>query len=226
MTIEVLIPVFRRPKRIRPVVGSVRDSQADIPLVPVVIASQIDRDSHTHARAEGVELVILPGERTGGDYARKINFAIAQSKADWWLLGADDLSFEKGWAEEAMIVHEETGALVIATNDLGNQRVIDGKHATHPLVHRDFLSSTPDEGLLHEGYDHNFVDDELVLLALLTESFAAAPNARIEHLHPFWEKGQMDGTYRLGQRYFHQDRRLFLRRRRELSRLRPRRFQP
>jgi hypothetical protein len=81
-----------------------------------------------------------------------------------------------------------------------------GRHATHSLVHADYREcGTLDEPwkLLHEGYWHNFVDDELVGTAMLRGTFAMAGDAHVEHLHPNWRKAADDETYRRGMASFH-----------------------
>jgi len=80
-----------------------------------------------------------------------------------------------------------------------------GRHATHPLVRRSYVEEhgTIDEPgkVLHEGYDHQWVDNELVETAKARGAWAFAKNSHVEHLHPFWpdgkggKKGEMDATY-------------------------------
>ena len=50
--------------------------------------------------------------------------------------------------------------------------------------------------ILHEGYVHEFVDDELVMTARKRKAYAHAADAIVEHLHPDWGKGEMDTSYR------------------------------
>lgn len=101
---------------------------------------------------------------------------------------------------------------VVGTNDMGNSRVIAGNHSTHPLVHRDYLAcGTVDEVgiVLHEGYQHQFADDEFVQTAKVRRVYAHAFDAFVEHLHPNWGKGRDDATYRRGQAGFSADKRLY-----------------
>jgi hypothetical protein len=100
---------------------------------------------------------------------------------------------------------------VVGTNDLGNQRVIVGEHATHSLVSRAYIArgSIDDPSrLLHEGYSHCFVDDELVATARARGAWVFAHDSFVEHLHPAWGKGPADPTYAAGARSFAHDRRL------------------
>ena len=69
--------------------------------------------------------------------------------------------------------------------------------ATHSLIRRTYID---DPGgwldgpgiVLHEGYSHNFVDEELCGLARKRRVFRFAKNSIVEHLHPHWGKAEMD----------------------------------
>jgi hypothetical protein len=91
-------------------------------------------------------------------------------------------------------------------------------------VNRDYWEcGTIDERNLvcHEGYRHWFVDTELVETARVRGTYAHAHDALVEHFHPIYRGAEMDDTYRLGQSFVPQDRRLFMRRRRLWSGLKP-----
>lgn len=206
----VLVPVLDRPHRVRPIVDSLRETarRAD----PVFVCSPGDMEEIDAVLDAGAEPLIADWEPGRGDYARKINLAWRHTDHDWVLLGADDLVFHQGWLEAALAVHARTGACVVGTNDLGNRRVVSGRHSTHSLVHRDYgeCGTADDPGLLlHEGYWHNFVDDEFVQTALHRRTYAHAAAALVEHLHPHWRKADMDATYEKGQLHFDADRALF-----------------
>jgi hypothetical protein len=49
--------------------------------------------------------------------------------------------------------------------------------------------------VVHEGYSHQWVDTELVETAMARGQWAFAKDSHVEHLHPFWHKGEMDATY-------------------------------
>lgn len=210
----VLIPVLRRPGRVEAVARSVMSSGTGTATsVPVFLVSPGDREELE--AVEGYEHVVVPFEQGPGDWARKINHGLRETAFDWVLTGADDLRFHKGWLDKALDVHRTTGACVVGTNDRGNSRVVQGLHATHNLIHRDYLECgtiDADGVVVHEGYAHNFVDDELVGTAGHWGTWAFARDAVVEHLHPDWRKGEMDDVYRLGKSSFEADRALFKRR--------------
>lgn len=211
MTIDLLIPVLRRPQNAQPLVDSI-DANTTTPHRVTFICSEDDTDEIAAAMLTGKSIVLCPED----GYAPKINLAARASLADFVFLGADDLRFHPGWDEEAIRVHELTGMPVVGTNDLGNPTVMSGKHATHSLVHRSYLMyGTADDPakLLHEGYAHNWVDTEFIETAIARCAFDFARDSHVEHLHPLWKKGPHDEVYELGQRRYHDDRRIFMRRR-------------
>lgn len=217
--LAILIPVLRRPQNITPLVASIRNTTADYELL--FIASPSDHTEMAELEVQGQQYIVLNGDyEDRGDYAKKINRGFESIKANWYFLGADDLRFHPGWFEAAMRVQAQTDACVIGTNDLGNPRVIRGDHSTHSLVLRDYVAEcgTIDEPgkVLHEGYPHEFVDDEFIVTAKWRGAWAFAGDSRVEHLHPNWQKAVMDPIYArqearmdLGKTLFEQRKRLW-----------------
>lgn len=214
MEIAVLIPVLGRPHRVEPLLASL-DETTGHDCWPLFLVSPHDEEEIAAVEATGVDMLQVDWA-AGGDYARKMNAGFAHTETPFVFLAADDLRFRPDWAERAIATWEATGAGVVGTNDLGNSRVISGEHATHSLVERAYgqLGTIDDPGrLLHEGYWHNFVDDELVGTAKHRGAYAAAGDSVVEHLHPNWGKSERDGTYLLAEAHFEADRLHFDRRR-------------
>lgn len=209
----VLIPVLDRPAAAAPVVASIRSSTPHARIL--FLCSPGDDAEIAAALATGANVTVVPWQAGSGDWARKQNHGFRDGVEEWVFLGADDLVFHSGWFYACIRQHEIAGACVVGTNDLGNARVVAGRHSTHSLVHRDYLEcgTIDEDGLIvHEGYDHQFADDEFVQTAIARGTYAHAGDARVEHLHPNWGKAQDDATYRKGQQQFAQDRVLFERR--------------
>jgi hypothetical protein len=219
----IILPVLARPARARRVFESAR-AATDVPHRILFLCSPFDRAEWRACRKTGADVLTVEWQPGRGDWARKINHAYRGSEEPWLFLGADDLDFKRGWAGEAMAVAQETGCGVIGTNDLGNPRVLAGRHSTHPLVSRryaDELGSIDGPGeIVHEGYDHQYCDDELVLTAQRRAEWAFAAESVVEHLHPFFKKALMDATYAKATRETAADRRLFLSRRRLINSMR------
>lgn len=219
--IALLIPVLGRPERAAPLVESIQaatESEHEI----VFVATPGDTEQIAAAVMTGARVLITADPRGPGDYARKINLGIVNTTAEWIFQGADDIVFHRGWDAEALAV----GAPVTGTNDLGNPLVMRGGHATHSLVQRRYVEehgTIDGPGLLHEGYHHCWVDNELVETARARGAWKAARRSHVEHRHHIWRKGADDATYRLGQEGYQADYALFMERRPLWRSIRPRR---
>jgi glycosyltransferase involved in cell wall biosynthesis len=226
VNVTVLVPVLNRPPRVLPLIRSVQDT-SDAKVLFLCSPddhAQIRECRRQAAKHRRVGFTIVPWPNGPGDYSRKVNHGIRITSEDWLLQGADDLVFRDGWLQAAETAHTATGGRVVGTNDLGNPRVMRGQHATHSLVRRDYvrdLGTWDQPGLLlHEGYGHNFCDDEMVLTARQRHEFVFAHDCHVEHLHPNWKKGVPDRTYEIGMERFRQDRALFNQRRHKFRRVR------
>lgn len=213
MNVTVLIPVLDRPERVEPLLGSLLASERLLGLIPVFLCNRHDRREVAAVVAAGVEPRLCDWRSGHGDYAKKMNLGFSEAETDWVFLGADDLDFHPGWADVAVETGEASGQCVVGTNDLGNSRVTSGQHSTHSLVSLEYglVCGTIDDDtrLLHEGYHHNFVDDEFVQTAKFRSAYVHAGDAIVEHLHPHWGKGHMDATYRKGLKDFNLDRQIY-----------------
>lgn len=216
--IDLLIPVLGRPQNAQPLVDSIH-AATTVPHTIYFICTLGDEAQIEACKGTGaVTLLLGPGH---SEYARKINHGIGWSAEsglaqEFVFLGADDLRFHPAWAENAL-AHYSEQTRVIGTNDLGNATVMAGKHSTHSLVHRSYVKvGTIDEPgkLLHEGYDHNYVDTEFIETAKSRGEFVFAAGSHVEHLHPFWHKGPDDVIYRKGRKKVNRDASTFNRRRR------------
>ncbi len=67
------------------------------------------------------------------------------------------------------------------------------------------------DAVYHDGYWHNFCDDELIQTARSRGMYRPSL-AVVEHLHPDRDRTLDDDTYALGRVHFHDDRRLFIHR--------------
>ncbi len=229
--ITVLVPVLNRPQNVVPLVDSfLTKSNETSCLLFVVQADDVAQISALRLSAGfagriNFHVVDPPVTR----WSQKLNAAHRYLNYDtesfdllgngWYLLGADDLKFHSGWDDndqlKALQSDETIG--VIGTNDLGNPAVIAGKHSTHPLMRVSYVEEQGIEearGIIApECYHHNWVDNEIVGLALKRGAYAHCHASVIEHLHPAWKKGKMDATYALGNTRYLADQRLFAMRR-------------
>ncbi len=200
-----------RPHRVRPLLDSIRDT-SDARVVFVCSPG----DDEVLRTVEELPHLIVDGPFPG-DYARKINRGISNTAEPLIFMGACDLKFHPGWLEAAT-AQLAPGVGVVGTNDLGSTRVMAGEHSTHSLVTRDYVRDfgtidTPGIAL-HEGYPHEYVDDEFVQTAMFRGAFAFAEDSHVEHLHPAWGKAPTDDLYDQQRYRMRAGRKVFLRRRR------------
>lgn len=211
--ILIVVPVLRRPHRVRMLLDSIEENTPE-PHRTLFVCSPEDREEIAAVDEAGAEHIETPDHRQHGDFARKINLAYRSTAEPLLFLGADDLKFHPGWVPKALARLTE-GIGVVGTNDLTNRRT-RRTHSTHSLVTREYVENfgTIDEPnqVLHEGYWHNFVDDELVGTAQHRGAYAHARDCYVEHLHPMGQKAPDDEVYALGISGFDRDRRLFQRR--------------
>lgn len=219
-SLAVIVPVLSRPHRVQPLLESLLASveaerSAGWIVRPVFVATPGDDAELAAIRAAGHEPLLVAAANS--QYPIKINTGARAAAEDWLFTGADDLHFHPGWLTHALNAHAASGCLVIGTNDLGNQLVKQGKHSTHSLVHRSYLElGTIDEPgkLMHEGYDHNSSDVEMIETAVARGQFVFARDAVVEHLHPLWHREvKRDSVYQKGFRNAMRDRMLIQRRR-------------
>jgi hypothetical protein len=215
-SIAILVPVLDRPRNAQALVSSVkRATQVRHTILFLCSPGDSDEIAACQSTLAGVHIVDWPPGP--GDWAKKINRGFAITKEEFVLLGADDLHFHRDWDFAALSIARQTKAGVIGTNDLGNATVMRGHHSTHPLVRRTYIEEygTIDEPgkVVHEGYQHQWVDTELCETAMARRQWAFAADSHVEHLHPFWHKSKMDATYKKALSTPHEDHKLWGQRR-------------
>lgn len=221
--VDVIVPMLGRPESVQALCDTVFCSQEEgYDLRLTFVASESDEEVIEALHRSMEDFIVLPGEPESGDYARKINTAYDALEAPWMLLGASDIALHKGWVSAAVDLGEEYGAGVVGTNDMGNPAVQKGLHSTHPVVRRAYVEEYgggwDGPGIVyHEGYGHQYVDTELVTAAQARGRWVFCHDAKVEHLHPFWNKGTMDETYKRGLASSASDAKLFQSRSRSLG---------
>ena len=211
--IDILIPVLGRPQNAAPLVENIL-SVTEVPHRILFICS-IGDDPQINAVIDqvspcAVSLLTMTHPAGAGDYARKINWGFLATDNDWIFQAADDLVFQPGWDTTALnMANAGPGYDVVATNDLSNGSVRRGLFGTHNLIRRRYVTDHGGQ-VLHEGYDHNFVDRELCGWAQSRGVYVFARRSRVKHNHPLWRTAPQDATYRKSLARFRQDQRLFL----------------
>lgn len=216
--VVIVAPVLNRPQNAQPLVESlVASTVHEWRLVFVCSPGDTDQvDACEALSAPGrIETVVAGWEPGPGDYARKIQAGYESGDEPYVLLGADDLRFHPGWDTAALEVAREFDVGVVGTNDRANPSVIAGHHSTHPLVARCYIDSYggyfDGHGRVYfDGYDHQFVDTELVQTAMARGCYAHCHESVVEHRHPIFDRSvRTDETYRKGQARGAADRALY-----------------
>ena len=217
--IDVLVPVLGRPQNVQPLVESFLKTASQMDEMHFLCTPGDDRQiAACEKSGQNVMVVEWPARKF--DYARKMNDGFRSTERDFLLLAADDVTFMPGWRDAALACAGEYG--VIGTNDMASAHVKSGRSSTHPLVRRSYIEvyggSYDGPGwLIHEGYDHNFSERELVELAQKRGQWVFCKNSVIKHRHPLWKTEEWDDTYRKAMKNFQRDFRLFNTRRRRYT---------
>lgn len=210
--VAVLVPVLRRPHRVAPLLDSFHRATS-APHRLVFVAEENDHAERRAIEAVGADHVLVG--RPQRSWACKINIGIRSTTEPVLFAGADDLEFHPGWLEAALR-RLAPPVEVVGTNDLLNPRVMSGQHATHFLFTRRYVETQgtidgPGD-MLHEGYRHDYADDEAIQTAISRGAFAHAHDSVVEHLHPWAGKAPDDQVYAIGRRWRIEGRRLYRRR--------------
>lgn len=213
--VAVIVPVMKRPQNAKPFMESLRASTGLATVYAVADAS--DEETITAWEEAGANVHILldaDGRRDPGTFAEKVNQGYHLTDEPWLFLCGDDVTFHPGWLDHAQFTAKEFHASVIGTNDLANPRVMDGQHATHLLISRAYVNdlgaSWDGPGVVaHDGYNHWYVDDEIVTLAKSRGLWTMALGSAVEHKHPIWGTAPVDEVYDLGISHADEDRKTF-----------------
>jgi hypothetical protein len=215
--IDILVPVLGRPQNAAPLCESIVENTKNAYRI-IFICSPGDQEQIDACILTAENTWIVDWEPGPGDFAKKINWAYERTMRPWVFQAADDIRFSPGWDSEALKVALRTGRGVIGTNDLRNPGVKRGQHATHILFSRAYIdryvTGTIDGRgkIFHEGYDHQFTDNEFCQVAMRRGEWAFAKKAIVEHLHPYWGTAEWDDTYRKATRAGQPDQQLFIQR--------------
>jgi hypothetical protein len=209
-SIAVIVPVIHRPESAAPFMTSFRASKANATVYAV--AHVDDTETAQAWRDEGVTVLL----GTATLMPPKINAGYRQTTEPWILMGADDIRFHPGWDTAALTAAGDRYH-VVGTNDLAHPHVLAGLHTTHPMLRRTYVDHPgacwDSPGVIeHEGYNHQYADDEIVMVARQRDVWVMAFDSHVEHLHPSWGKAQSDAVYVAGAQHFDHDRAEFERR--------------
>lgn len=194
--LSFIIPT-RRPARLVDTLTSFHNTTVTYDVEALVVADLPE----THSALERIAHIYSPVPVTA---PQAWNLGAATSKAQWFGLGADDLLFHPGWIEAVWPLMQERWG-VIGIND-GADSFNRLGWATHWLVSREFCMTHMGGVMVPPVYAHGMVDVEVCQLAQRLGMFTYAAGAKVEHLHPDWNKADRDALY---ERDLRDDKRMF-----------------
>lgn len=211
--VAVIVPAMKRPHNAAPFMSSLNNSC--VHARAYFICDRNDPDEIDAALEAGAGVIV--NNRNDPRFSIKVNIGYRQTREPWLLFVGDDVQFHPAWYEHALAASDKGapfGFPFVATNDMFNQAVLKGMHATHPLIRRDWIdrhgASFDGPGTVaHEGYRHWYVDNEWTEVAKRDHAFVYAPDSIVEHFHPYAAKADTDEVYELGQSYAAADQKLW-----------------
>lgn len=209
MDLAVLVPVLNRPHRVKPLLDAFAATTLGARVMFIPDPDDVAEEDAIHAAGGGIVCSLAE------NYARKINAGVALTDEPLLFLAADDIAPQPSWLPNAL-AHMAGGIQVVGVNDLIERRPERARHATHFLMTREYaeqpcIDGTP--GPLFTGYDHSWVDNELIDTATHRGVYAYAENSHVKHIDHPMTGGPDDDTYRKGRARFRLDRKLYQRRR-------------
>ena len=201
--IDIVTPTLWRADRLAGYVANVHESTVNEHTVSFVAEAH---DEKTIAKVERIAAAdpsvrLLINDRTGNVLGAFNTGALAVT-APWWFASGDDVEFTFGWDVAALgVLAEYPEAKVIGTNDLHHPNVVAGRTATHMLVNTAYMRDvgcTVDCGpgiACFEGYEHNYIDTEIVEVAKLRGVWQPCLDSIVEHRHWSFGCSERDRTY-------------------------------
>ena len=220
--ISIIVPCLNRPANAQPLVDSIR-ANTIVEHEIIFVCSFSDKEQQqavVDAGAHPLGYVVAP-DQGPGDYAMKIQRGFDNTDGEYVFNGADDLDFIPGWDTIALAAMKDNIS-VVATNDMANLQVKRGEFGTHNLIRRSYIEErggtregTPGV-VMHEGYDHSYVDRELCDVAQQRGVYAFAKRSVVRHRHPLWRTAPWDDTYRKAVGRAREDQALYDTRKRDI----------
>jgi glycosyltransferase involved in cell wall biosynthesis len=201
--ITVVIPSQDRPERLLRAVESVLSTAPDAEVVCV-----LDRDddaSRAILRGLDVRSVLISG---GVSTAERWNAGAIVASGDLFVTGADDLIFQPGWAEAALVDMQKLNNYGIVALNLGPDFNF-GLLASHFMASRKYCSLGQGGVLMPPVYQHGFCDVEVTYRATQSHRIIHCEAARAVHEHPHNGTAEEDDIYRKGKASHDEDDALF-----------------
>jgi hypothetical protein len=198
-TVAVLMPTLGRPHKMKENVENLWDVTKKEEIDIVFIVEEDDEASLKMAVT--LDAITLINQRVRS-FAGAINTAVRTLPHNYFFGGSDDFLFHPNWLPPLIDLSENFG--MVGPEDLGNPSVRAGQLAVSYLISRRYISKACvgyPKNLLYEGYIHNYTDTELTETAIYNGEYIFCPDSIVEHMHPSFNKSEIDETYKLSFDY-------------------------
>jgi hypothetical protein len=213
--VSVIIPSAGRPKQCRACVDQLLKTTEGWDVECIVIAEPLGLDaSHLNQYAKLFHRDPRMQLRVCQDHkgpVRGWNYGAELSVGQFLVFGADDLNWHDGWlaiALDAMNGIRGRNGLVGFNDGITN----GNREATHFMMSRDFCIEYHGGVLAFPSYYQYYTDVESWHRAKKADRYRWAFQAKVEHMHPQWDKAERDATYDLSSPKFGEDKTIFTRR--------------
>ena len=198
--IAIFIPTLYRPDKLKRTIKSIQDT-SDVHTYVMFPRDDINTQEVIE-HFNNVEY-FTDSDPENMRFVRRIQYLYSVTDDDWFLTGADDVVFRDGWLQAAEPYMNDYS--VISFDDMCNPNV----PGTNFLIKRQYIdeqSGVVDspKTVLHQGYYHNFCDNELIGTAKARNTFIKC-DGKIEHFHHTVGKSENDIIYSMAQAKFHDD---------------------
>lgn len=210
---DIYIPTFGRGHKLNEYYKHIKSVTPSCRVVYIV------EDSDELSKQAQCDVLVI--NKRSKTYAGAINSAWDELHSETFFCGADDLVFYPHWLAVAEAYLKDP-IMVVGTNDLHNQEVLNGEHATHYLVSGKYIEkgqSLDGEPVLPECYSHNYTDREFVGIAKNNGVFLPCLESVVEHLHYTFRLSQFDSTYEKTRIGVNRDMQIYEQRRDKWNRL-------
>jgi len=198
----ILVPSLNRPQNLKRLVEGIHSATPEMHFINFCVS-----DDESKAALDDLdEFYLDDSDFEDRRYVTRMNKLVGElDDAKTVFFGSDDVLHHDGWLRAALTVMERENKAVVVVNDMHNA------NGTQAVVRRDYLPHAvfddPREAF-HNGYLHNFADNEMFLTAQVQGEFTRAMDSFVEHLHPLFgsnNKLGWDDTYNNAQKGWEQD---------------------
>lgn len=204
--IDIIIPTYKRIQNISKCFNNILETPDCRPLF---VIHESDKESLDEVNRLGVDYTIDKQLPSGVNAS---NCGYWSVKSNWFVLSQDDIIFHPNWLDNAK-KYIIKGIKVIGLYD-GYPYHLQSQHSVAWLINRNYvqrnsLSIGHKNVLFNPDYKKNYADNELNDTAKFRGVWAFASDSLAEHLHPGFNKSQMDSTYQMNENFLSEDRELY-----------------